>query len=222
MDDFEREEPSINQSKELESVMDRVISTGRKFENHDILHQNGLSHDQRSLSHHSRLGSRRSMTHQGPRSYRSSRVSQGRLSIKSRGSQNSRMSKLSRKSLRSVQDSLNKIRKASSVASHKSHSAYLKTNKKVLDSRVPDLSAEVKNVTKLRASINTKLNKISNDPSYDKFYRNGALLTLPPVHQPIVSLVDPGRITFVANNDAHTKESNFGYSRNKFGGFYNH
>ena len=56
----------------------------------------------------------------------------------------------------------------------------------------------------------------------DTFFKNGALVKLPPIDMPTVWVVDPGRITFVALNDAHSKESNFGFSRNKFGGFYNH
>ncbi len=82
------------------------------------------------------------------------------------------------------------------------------------------LSAAVKDVSKLRASINTKLNTIADDPKYDRFFRNGALMCLPKVNQPVISLVDPGRITFIAHNGAHSRESNFGYSRNEFGGFY--
>ena len=84
------------------------------------------------------------------------------------------------------------------------------------------LPTEVANVTKLRSAIDSKLNTINTDPRYDTFFRNGALITLPSIQQPVVRVIDPGRITFVANNDAHSKESNFGFSRNKFGGFYNH
>ena len=61
---------------------------------------------------------------------------------------------------------------------------------------------------------------MAQDPSYDKFFRNGALLTLPSINQPVVSVINTGRMTFVAKNDAHTKESNFGFSRNEFGGLY--
>lgn len=81
---------------------------------------------------------------------------------------------------------------------------------------------EVNNVSRMRASINSKLNSIATDPRFDRFFKNGALLTLPPVQHPVIRFVDPGRITFVAHNDAHSKESNFGYKRNDFGGFYNH
>jgi hypothetical protein len=81
---------------------------------------------------------------------------------------------------------------------------------------------EVNNVTKMRASINTKLYSIAVDPKFDRFYKNGALLSLPPVNGPFIRRIDPGRISFVAHNDSHSKESNFGYSRNSFGGSYNH
>jgi hypothetical protein len=45
---------------------------------------------------------------------------------------------------------------------------------------------EVNNVTKMRASINTKLYSIAIDPKYDKFYKNGALVSLPPVNGPFI------------------------------------
>ena len=219
MDEFERDR-SITQSQELESVMERVLTTGRNSKKGELNQQNLAALERHSLSHYSNLGSRRSMSHQSKRSYKSGRLSQERISVKSRGSVRSSHSKLSRKSLRSIQDSLNHIRKSNSRGSHKNGSTIVRDKKAAKN--IPDLGAEVNNVTKLRTSINTKLNTIVNDPSYDKFYRNGALLSLPPVHLPVVSLIDPGRVTFVANNDSHSKESNFGYSRNKFGGFYNH
>lgn len=62
----------------------------------------------------------------------------------------------------------------------------------------------------------------NQDAEYDSFFKNGALIKLPPIQHPIVSVINVGKSIFIAANDAHSKESNFGYSRNKLGGFYNH
>uniref|UniRef100_A0A7S3N8E6 Uncharacterized protein n=1 Tax=Euplotes harpa TaxID=151035 RepID=A0A7S3N8E6_9SPIT len=107
---------------------------------------------------------------------------------------------------RSIQDSLNKLRE------------------KKLRENGSTIAKEVQQVHKMNSSLKSKLrsSKFQNTEDYDSFFKNGALMKLPPVQRPVVCLVDAGRITFVAANDAHSKESNFGFSRNKFGGFYNH
>lgn len=82
--------------------------------------------------------------------------------------------------------------------------------------------SELDNLNKMTNAINSKLKRMTILEAEDTFFKNGALNKLPPIHNPIISRIDAGRITFVAGNDAHSKESNFGYSRNKLGGFYNH
>lgn len=84
------------------------------------------------------------------------------------------------------------------------------------------IGSELDNLNKMTRAINSKLNRMTLAEAEDTFFKNGALIKLPPINKPMISCIDPGRITFVAANDAHSKESNFGYSRNKLGGFYNH
>jgi hypothetical protein len=84
------------------------------------------------------------------------------------------------------------------------------------------ISHDVNEVGRMAASLRSKFGKTKTIDEYDTFFKNGALLKLPPVHKPIVCVIDAGKTTFIAQNDAHSKESNFGFKRNEFGGFYNH
>ena len=84
------------------------------------------------------------------------------------------------------------------------------------------LDHDVNEVKTMSNTILTKINRMLKDQSDDRFLSKVSLPRLPPAHRPVISRIDPGKKVFVAENDAHSKESNFGFSRNKFGGFYNH
>ena len=71
-------------------------------------------------------------------------------------------------------------------------------------------------------TIKTTIDRMIKEQSDDRFLTRVSLPRLPPAHRPVVMIHRSGVKAFVAENDAHSKESNFGYSRNKFGGFYNH
>ena len=240
MDDFDREDPyyedrEIQDLDEAEHIIDKVLSTGQNFYNpRNGTFQSG-HFDERPISNqYSDLGSRRShsMSQRSMRSTNSRKLNQnagsGRVlrSQRSARSNLSGKSKGSRKSLQAVQDSLNKVRQ-SNVHNYALNTKVSSMKQKPTVGRTKlglagTLNRDVNNVYRMSNAINSKLNTFMTDPSYDKFFKNGSLLKLPSVQRPVVSVVDAGRSTFVANNDAHCKEANFGYSRNKFGGFYNH
>ncbi|CAI2375383.1 unnamed protein product [Moneuplotes crassus] len=222
--DYAQQDNSIEHPKELENVLDKVLGAPGGKEPQGSLHNYNEYNERKSIT-----GSERRLSQRSQMSLRSSRASQA-MEKNSRGSRRSIRSHVSgrsnasvgsrhsRKSQRSIQQSINSIRRANSRGSHNMVAS--KAPNKLAKTGGSNIEAAVKDVTKLRASINTKLNTIAQDSRYDKFFKNGALLCLPSVNQPVVTVVDPGRITFTAQNDAHSRESNFGYSRNKFGGFY--
>lgn len=84
------------------------------------------------------------------------------------------------------------------------------------------ISNHLNQVNSMNCSLRSKLDKRSMRDDYDSFFKNGALMKLPSITQPLVNRINAGSTIFIANNDAHSKESNFGYKRNEFGGFYSH
>ena len=158
------------------------------------------------------------------KSIQSQRASFG-LQSKQSGKSNKSMTPVrSQGSKKSLQNSINKIR----TRGRKEEVSLLNPNQKKITNAFAQnlgrdtLGFELDNLNKMSTAINSKLKRMTINEAEDTFFKNGALNKLPPVQNPIISRIDSGRTTFVAGNDAHSKESNFGYSRNKLGGFYNH
>lgn len=151
-----------------------------------------------------------------------SRKAPERSGLKSQSSLRSHKSARSlgrKKSIQSIQDSIDNFRQGH--PSKNERKGNNPQNQKKFNG-LGSIQNDLNRFTQMRASMNTKLNTIMTDPSYDKFFKNGALLKLPTVQQPVIKVIDPGRISFVAQNASHSKESNLGFSRNNFGGFYMH
>jgi hypothetical protein len=85
-----------------------------------------------------------------------------------------------------------------------------------------DVGTDAKEMKTMSNTIMTKINQMLTEQTDDGFLSRVSLPRLPVSHRPVVMVHKAGGKAFIAENDSHCKESNFGYSRNKFGGFYNH
>lgn len=215
MDEFERnsfrsQEREIENVSEAEHVLDKVLSTGQNFYKHD------------NMSGRGSRASKRSRTQDSRRSLNSNQIGKRLNSRGSLKSNRSVQSRLSQQSKKSIVNSMNRFK---GTPKKQEIPVFGSTQKKAqaFTGKRHSLGMDLDNVNRMSNAINSKISKLMMpDVSEDPFFRNGSLLKLPPVNRPVISLIDPGRITFVAANDAHSKESNFGYSRNKLGGFYHH
>lgn len=148
-------------------------------------------------------------------SRKSIRSQASRRSIGSHAQQNSIQLKLDQ--MRS--DRLRETGMSTTLLDPQSNRKYAAIAKKIY--RGP-LNCDINEVRSMSNTILTKINQMLKDQNDDKFLMRVSLPRLPPAHHPLIVRTSGGKNAFVAENDAHSKESNFGYSRNKFGGFYNH
>ena len=129
-------------------------------------------------------------------------------------------------SRKAIQDSLTKMREKQMRESGMNTILDPESNRKYLSfvkrGTRETIDKDVDEVNTLSNTIMSKINKIMKEQNDDKFLSRVSLPRLPPAWHPVISRIDVGRATFVAENDAHSKNSNFGYNRNKFGGFFNH
>ena len=146
--------------------------------------------------------------------------------IKSQGSRRLIQSQHSRRSNLNIQTKISALRVdklretgMKTILDPQSNRKYLTMIRKGIRGPIQQDHEEVKSLSN---TIFTRINQMLKDQNDEKFLSRVSLPKLPPPHHPVICRVDGGRIAFIAHNDAHSKESNFGYTRNKFGGFYNH